>query len=186
MKKTNPCVGVLAIQGGFAAHQRSFAQLGVTTRQIRQRSDLQGVDALVLPGGESTTMMMGLEREKLVEPISAVVQAGLPVFATCAGMILASRDYLHLADFSVQRNAFGPQVHSFELDLSIASLTGPPFPAVFIRAPRVEEVGQDVYTLATVNTKPVAVYNNQLLAVAFHPELTSDLRMHRWWLETFC
>jgi 5'-phosphate synthase pdxT subunit len=146
---------------------------------VRTPEDLAGLDALVLPGGESTTMTLGIEREGLAEPLRELATGGTPVLATCAGMIVLDRDHLGVLDLSTRRNAFGRQVRSFEADLDIPDLGDAPLRAVFIRAPWVEEHGADVEVLAEVDGHPVAVRQREVTAVAFHPELTSDARLHR-------
>jgi pyridoxal 5'-phosphate synthase pdxT subunit len=175
---SRPVVGVLAIQGDFEAHAQALGDLGAEARTVRVPTDLEGLDGLVIPGGESTTMSLGIEREGLAEPLSAFVRSGKPVLGTCAGMIVLDRDHLGLLDVSAERNAFGRQLHSFEADLDVAGLGE--LRAVFIRAPWVTEHGQDVEVLAEVDGHPVAVRQGNVLAVAFHPELTGDRRVHRW------
>jgi pyridoxal 5'-phosphate synthase pdxT subunit len=173
-------VGVLAIQGDFEAHAGVLARLGAEPRIVRTPSDLEGLDALVIPGGESTTMTLGIEREGLTEPLRELVSSGVPTLGTCAGMIMLDRDHLGLLDVSARRNAFGRQVQSFEADIEIDGLDGGPLRAVFIRAPWVEEWGEDVEVLAEIEGHPVAVRQGNMLAVAFHPELTEDDRIHAW------
>ena len=170
-------VGVLALQGGFEAHSKSLARLGVDVREVRTPKDLDGIDALVIPGGESTTIGLGVEREGLAEPLIEFVRSGKPVLGTCAGMIMLDREHLGLLDISVRRNAFGRQLASFEIELAF---DGAPLDAVFIRAPWVEELGEGVEVLAEVDGHPVAVRQDNILAVAFHPELSDDLTLHRW------
>ena len=174
-----PLVGVLAIQGDFEAHQRMLERAGADTRRVRTPRDLEGVHALVLPGGESTTITMGIERERLADPLRELLAAGLPCLATCAGMIVLDRDHLGVLDIRCRRNAFGRQVASFECDLPVRGLAGGPLRAVFIRAPWVEEVGTGVEVLASVKGHPVAVRQGATVAIAFHPELTDDVRLHR-------
>jgi 5'-phosphate synthase pdxT subunit len=176
----HPLIGVLALQGGFEAHAKALEELGARTRVVRVPADLEGLDGLVIPGGESTTMTLGMEREELAEPLRRVIRGGLPVLGTCAGLIMLDRDHLGLLDVSVRRNAFGRQIGSFEADLDFE---GEPLRAVFIRAPWVEEHGDDVEVLADVDGHPVAVRQGNVLAVAFHPELTDERRLHRWLLE---
>jgi pyridoxal 5'-phosphate synthase pdxT subunit len=175
-----PLVGVLALQGGFEAHARALEDLGAEVREVRVPADLDGLDALVMPGGESTTMSLGVEREALGEPLRDFAGSGRPVLGTCAGMIMLDRDHLDLLDVRVRRNAFGRQTASFEADLEMPD---GPLRAVFIRAPWVEEVGEGVEVLARVDGHPVAVRQANILAVAFHPELTDDRRLHRWLLD---
>ena len=177
-------IGVLALQGDFEAHAGVLAQLGAVAREVRTPDDLEGLDGLILPGGESTTMTLGLEREQLAEPLRDLVAAGTPTLATCAGMIVLDRDHLGVLDLVARRNAFGRQVRSFETDLDLQGLGEGAIRAVFIRAPWVEEHGPGVEVLAEVDGHPVAVRQGEVLAVAFHPELTGDGRLHRWLLDT--
>jgi 5'-phosphate synthase pdxT subunit len=173
-------IGVLAIQGDFEAHAKLLRELGAEVRIVRVATDLDGLDGLVIPGGESTTMTLGIEREQLAEPLRDFVRSGRPTLGTCAGMIMLDRDHLGLLDVSVRRNAFGRQLNSFEAELDFE---GEPLHAVFIRAPWVEERGGDVEVLAEVDGHPVAVRQGNILAVAFHPELTGERRLHGWLLE---
>jgi 5'-phosphate synthase pdxT subunit len=175
---SRPVVGVLALQGDFEAHARALTELGAQARTVRVPAELEGLDGLVIPGGESTTMSLGIEREGLAEPLRAFVRSGKPVLGTCAGMIMLDRDHLGLLDVSAERNAFGRQLHSFEAELELAGLGE--LRAVFIRAPWIAEHGEDVEVLAQVDGHPVAVRQGNILAVAFHPELTGDRRVHRW------
>ena len=172
-------IGVLALQGGFAAHARMLRSLGADVREVRVPADLDGLDGLVIPGGESTTMTLGIERERLAEPLRSF---GKPVFGTCAGLIMLDREHLGMMDIAAQRNAFGRQVRSFEADLDIAGLAGPPLRAVFIRAPWIAEHGDDVQIVAEVDGHAVAAQQGDVLAVAFHPELGSDTRLHERFL----
>jgi pyridoxal 5'-phosphate synthase pdxT subunit len=177
-------VGVLAIQGDFEAHAGVLVRLGAEARIVRTPADLEGLDALVIPGGESTTMTLGIEREGLAEPLRELVKSGIPTLGTCAGLIMLDRDHLGLLDVSARRNAFGRQVRSFEADLEVGGLNGGgPLRAVFIRAPWVDEYGEDVEVLAEIEGHPVAVRQGKILAVAFHPELTDDERIHAWLVE---
>ena len=170
-------VGVLALQGGFEAHAKALEQLEATVREVRTVEDLEGIDALIIPGGESTTIGLGVEREGLGQPLAEFARSGKPVLGTCAGMIMLDREHLDVLDIGVRRNAFGRQLASFETRLE---LDGETVDAVFIRAPWVEDVGDDVEVLAEVDGHPVAVRQGNILAVAFHPELTEDLTLHRW------
>jgi 5'-phosphate synthase pdxT subunit len=172
-----PLVGVLALQGGFEAHAKALARLQIPAREVRTGEDLEGLDALIIPGGESTTIGMGVEREGLVEPLIDFVRSGKPVLGTCAGMIMLDREHLGVLDIGVRRNAFGRQLASFETKLIF---DGAAIDAVFIRAPWVEDVGDGVEVLAEVDGHPVAVRQGNVLAVAFHPELSSDLSLHQW------
>jgi 5'-phosphate synthase pdxT subunit len=175
-------VGVLALQGDFEAHARMLAELGADARVVRTPDGLEGLDALVIPGGESTTMTLGIDREGLAEPLRELLARGTPTLATCAGMIVLDRDHLGVLDLAARRNAFGRQVSSFETDLELDGIDGGPLRAVFIRAPWVDEHGPEVEVLAEVDGHPVAVRQGDVIAVAFHPELTPDARLHRWLL----
>jgi 5'-phosphate synthase pdxT subunit len=176
-------IGVLALQGDFEAHAGVLVELGAEAREVRTPADLEGLDGLILPGGESTTMTLGLEREALAEPLRALVAGGTPTLATCAGMIVLDREHLGVLDLVARRNAFGRQVRSFETDLELPGLGTGALRAIFIRAPWVEEHGPGVEVLAEVDGHPVAVRQDAVLAVAFHPELTRDGRLHRWLLD---
>jgi 5'-phosphate synthase pdxT subunit len=173
-------IGVLALQGGFEAHRSALEELGAEVREVRVAADLEGLDGLVIPGGESTTIALGVEREDLAEPLRELAQSGRPVLGTCAGMIMLDREHLGLLDVSVRRNAFGRQLASFEAELDFPD---GPLHAVFIRAPWVEDAGDGVEVLARVDGHPVAVRQENITAVAFHPELTGERRLHRWLLE---
>ena len=173
-------VGVLALQGDFEAHAKVLRELGATPREVRTPQDLEGLDAIVIPGGESTTMTLGIERENLRGPLTDLIKSGIPTLATCAGLILLGREHLGLLDVTTRRNAFGRQLHSFETELEIDGAT---MNAVFIRAPWVDEAGDSVEVLAEVDGHPVAVRQDNILAVAFHPELTDDVRLHQWVLK---
>ena len=174
-------VGVLAIQGGFEAHARVLEQLGASAKKVRTPADLDGIDALIIPGGESTAMTFGIEREQLAEPLRELIAAGTPTLGTCAGMIMLDRSHLGVLDVEVERNAFGRQLASFETDLDIPALGGDgPLRAVFIRAPRLDAPDPAVEVLAEIDGHPVAVRKDNVLAVAFHPELTDDPRVHEW------
>ncbi len=171
-------VGVLALQGDFEAHEKILSRLGAEPVEVRVPDDLVELDALIIPGGESTVMTLGIEREGLVEPLRRLAGAGTPVLGTCAGMIMLDRDHLGLLDVSTRRNAFGRQLHSFEADLDLVGLDGGPVHAVFIRAPWVEDSGPAVEVLASVDRHPVAIREGNLLALSFHPELTGETRFH--------
>jgi 5'-phosphate synthase pdxT subunit len=173
-----PLIGVLALQGDFEAHERVLRRLGARVREVRVVADLDGIDGLIIPGGESTTMTLGIEREGLAEPIAARVGEGLPVFGSCAGLIMLDRAHLGLMDIVAERNAFGRQIRSFEADLDVAGLPGGPLRAVFIRAPWIAERGADVQVLAEVDGHAVAARQGRMLAVAFHSELGNDDRLH--------
>ena len=173
-------VGVLALQGDFEAHAKMVEELGAEAREVRTPEHLDGLDALVIPGGESTTMTLGIEREGLAEPLRQFVRSGKPTLGTCAGLIMLDRDHLGLLDVTARRNAFGRQRHSFEADLDLKDFNGGPLRAVFIRAPWVEERGEGVEVLAEIDGHPVAVRQDNILAVAFHPEIAGDPRLHTW------
>jgi 5'-phosphate synthase pdxT subunit len=172
-------IGVLALQGGFDAHAKVLRSLGAGVREVRVPADLEGLDGLVMPGGESTTMTLGIDREDLVQPLRDLVAAGTPVLGTCAGLIMLDRDHLALMDVRCRRNAFGRQQHSFEADIDF---DGERVHAVFIRAPWIEEAGPDVAILAEVDGHPVAAREGNMLAVAFHPELTGETAVHERFL----
>lgn len=171
-------VGVLAVQGDFAAHSRALRSLGAEVSEVRAPERLDGLDGLVIPGGESTTIGKGMARDGLDEAVRAHHAAGRPVLGSCAGMIVCDRDHIGLADWSCRRNAFGRQLASFEEDLRVEGLGEEPLRAVFIRAPWIEEAGDGVEVLAETAGHPVAVRDGNVLAVAFHPELTEDTRLH--------
>jgi 5'-phosphate synthase pdxT subunit len=171
-------VGVLALQGDFEAHAKMIRTLGAEPREVRVPADLDGLDALIIPGGESTVMTLGIEREGLAEPLRDLVRAGRPVLGTCAGMIMLDREHLGLLDVVARRNAFGRQVRSFEADIDVDGIEGGPMHAVFIRAPWVAEHGPAVEVLGRVEDHPVAIRQGNVLAVSFHPELAGDPRLH--------
>jgi len=171
-------IGVLAIQGGFEAHVEMLRQLGANAREVRLPADLEGLDGLVVPGGESTTISKGIETAGLAEAIRAHHDAGRAVFGTCAGMIVCDGEHLGLIDAIAERNAFGRQLQSFEADLEIEGIGDEPLRAVFIRAPWVDRCGPGVEVLATYEGHPVAIREGAVLACAFHPELTDDPRLH--------
>jgi pyridoxal 5'-phosphate synthase pdxT subunit len=178
-------VGVLALQGDFAEHESMLKRLGVATREVRLPADLNGLDALVIPGGESTTIARLIQSYNLMEPLREFARSR-PVWGTCAGAIVMARHAtdldrptLDLMDIEVRRNAFGRQVDSFETDIPIRGIDGPPLHAVFIRAPTIESVGEGVEVLGQLETgEIVAARQGHFLATSFHPELTDDLRMH--------
>jgi 5'-phosphate synthase pdxT subunit len=176
-------IGVLALQGGFQAHERVLRRLGAQVREVRVPGDLNGLEGLVIPGGESTTMTLGIAREGLAEPLRALAAAGgaggIPILGSCAGLIMLDREHLGLMDIRAERNAFGRQLRSFEADLDVRGLEGGPLRAVFIRAPWIAEHGPDVEILAEMDGHPVAARQGNMLAVAFHTELGDDDRLHR-------
>jgi pyridoxal 5'-phosphate synthase pdxT subunit len=169
---------VLASQGDFAAHARMLEQLGAEAAEVRAPEQLGVLDALVIPGGESTTITKAIERDGLEPAIRAHVDRGRPILGTCAGMIVCDREHLGLIDLTARRNAFGRQIASFEADLVVRGLGPEPLRAVFIRAPWVESHGPGVEVLAEVDGHPVAVREGAVVACSFHPELTDDLRLH--------
>jgi 5'-phosphate synthase pdxT subunit len=173
-----PLVGVLALQGDFEAHAKILGRLGAVAREVRVPADLDGLDALIVPGGESTVMTLGIEREGLGDPLRDLARSGTPVLGTCAGMIMLDRTHLGVLDIEARRNAFGRQLHSFEADLDVTGVPGGPVHAVFIRAPWVADTGPEVEVLAEVEGHPVAVRQGNVLAVSFHPELTGETRLH--------
>jgi len=172
-------IGVLALQGNFREHVQVLRRLGAETVEVRKPEQLDGLDGLVLPGGESTTFMRLMRLYGLDE---AIAEFRGPVFGTCAGMIVLDRDHLGLVDIKVRRNAFGRQVASFETDLDVAG-EDEPVSAVFIRAPWVDEVGRNVEVLAELDGRPVLVREGRYLLAAFHPELTGETRLHERFLE---
>jgi pyridoxal 5'-phosphate synthase pdxT subunit len=189
-------VGVLALQGDVAEHQRTLNQLGAESLEVRNPEQLEAVDALVLPGGESTTMSLLLDSSGLAEPLEKRLADGMPAFGTCAGMILLAQEILDgradqhrfgAIDISVRRNAFGRQVDSFETTLDVVGMDDP-MPAVFIRAPLVERTGPGVEVLATVSRggveRPVVCREGRVLVAAYHPELSGDPRLHQLFLQT--
>ncbi len=187
---TTPVVGVLALQGAFQAHQAVLDRLGARTRQVRTPADLAGVDALVMPGGESTTMSRLLHTAELFDPLAERLAAGMPVFGTCAGMILLAAEVLDgrpdqrsfaAIDIAVRRNGYGRQIDSFEHEVDVDGLDAP-FHVVFIRAPKVERTGPGVEVLARHDGVPVLARQGRVLVASFHPELTDDDRLHAMFL----
>ena len=191
---TGLTIGVLAMQGAFVEHVRVLTKLGATVREVRLPRDLDGLDGIILPGGESTTIGKLLEAWGVLVPLRSAIARGLPTWGTCAGAILMARDVtdtlpgqplLSVMDISVRRNAFGRQVQSFETAIVIDGMdTDVPFPAMFIRAPKIESVGPDATAIATLDDGTiVAARQGTWLATSFHPELTSDTRFHAWFLD---
>lgn len=176
-------IGVLAVQGGFQAHSRVLRSLGAEVREVRLPVDLDGLDGLVIPGGESTAITIGMERDGLTEPLRELIRSGIPVLGSCAGLIMLDSSHLGVMDMRAERNAFGRQLRSFEADLDVKGVGGPPLRAVFIRAPWIAEHGDDVEILAAVDGHPVAARQGNMIAVSFHSELTGDDRMHRMLLD---
>jgi pyridoxal 5'-phosphate synthase pdxT subunit len=195
-------VGVLALQGDFAEHRAALSDLGAASRPVRRPEDLSGIDGLIVPGGESTTVSMLLDSSGLAEPVGIEVAAGMPVFGTCAGMILLARQVVDgrpdqrsygAIDLIVRRNGYGRQLDSFECDLAVPELGERPLHAVFIRAPLVESLGPEVEVLSTLDREPgvvslsrtpVVCRQSNVLVAAFHPELTSDRRLHELFLSS--
>jgi 5'-phosphate synthase pdxT subunit len=182
-----PRIGVLALQGDVEKHAQAAQRAGGEPVEVRSAETLAAVDALILPGGESTTQGKLLERYDLMEPLRRRVVTGMPVLGTCTGLILLAREILGsdqprigVLDVAVERNAYGRQVDSFETDVAVPALGEPPLRAVFIRAPVIERVGPEVEVLASVDDKPVLVRQDRILGCAFHPELTEDSRVHAW------
>jgi pyridoxal 5'-phosphate synthase pdxT subunit len=176
-------IGVLALQGGFEAHERMLRGLDAQTREVRVPADLEGIDGLIVPGGESTTMTLGIAREGLAQPLRGLAARGTPILGSCAGLIMLDRDHLGLMDIRASRNAFGRQIRSFEADVELAGIDGGPIRGIFIRAPWIAEHGPDVQIIATVEGHPVAARQGNTLAVSFHAELGTDARLHRLFLE---
>jgi len=183
-------IGVLAMQGAFVEHISALRQLGAEAVPVRRVDELKGICGLVIPGGESTTICKLMREYSLIEEVCKLIAKGLPVLGTCAGMILLAKEILgpnehslKVMNIKVRRNAFGRQVDSFEADLDIPALGHPPFRAVFIRAPWIETAGEGVEILASLpDGTPVAAREGNLVATAFHPELTPDLRLHEYFL----
>jgi len=183
-------IGVLALQGAFREHRKLLKDCGVSSREIRKPEQLEGVDGLIIPGGESTTIGKLMVEYGLMEPVKKLGMEGLPIFGTCAGLVLLAKDIensdqpkLGLMDMEVVRNGFGRQVDSFEVDLEISALGFTPFRAIFIRAPYIKKVSPNIGILATYQDKVVFARQGNLLACSFHPELTDDIRIHRYFLE---
>jgi 5'-phosphate synthase pdxT subunit len=185
--RSEATIGVLALQGDVEEHLTAVERAGAAGMPVRTREELESVDALIIPGGESTTVGRLLTRFDLMAPLRHRAEEGMPLFGTCTGLILMAQEIrgsdqprLGLLDIEVERNAFGRQIDSFETDLAIPALGDPPMRAVFIRAPRVTRVGPGVEVLASVPEGAVLVRQGSLLASAFHPELTEDTRLHAW------
>lgn len=182
-------IGVLAIQGDFAAHARAIERIGAEAIEVRRADDIVSVDGLIIPGGETTTMLKFIEDENLAGPITEFARLGKPVFGTCAGAILLAREVdnpaqasLGLIDIGIERNAYGRQVDSFVAEVE-TTLEGGPLEAVFIRAPKIRQVGPSVQVIAHSEDEPVLVREGNILAATFHPELTADLRTHSLFVE---
>ena len=188
-------IGVLALQGDVAEHIASLGDCGVIASGVRSKQEIQSIDALVIPGGESTTIAKLAKAFGVFDLIKSRIASGMPTYGSCAGMILiadqildggADQESFGGIDAKVRRNAFGRQVDSFETDLTFAGISGAAFRAVFIRAPWVESVGTQVEVLASFNGHPVAIRQGHLLATSFHPELTGDNRIHRFFVDQLC
>jgi 5'-phosphate synthase pdxT subunit len=188
-------IGVLALQGDVREHIRSLGDCGVTAVAVKKPDEISAVDALVIPGGESTTIAKLARSFGVFDLISSRIRSGMPVYGSCAGMILIAHTVLDAIegqetfggiDAVVRRNAFGRQVDSFEADLHFSGITATPFRAIFIRAPWVESVGSEVKVLASLDGHPVAIRQGHLLATSFHPELTGDNRVHRYFVDSVC
>lgn len=187
-------IGLLALQGAFREHGNAMRALGCDVSELRQKKHLAGIDAMIIPGGESTAIGKLLVDLDMLDTVRKMIREGLPVYGSCAGLILlcktiigSEQPRLGLLDAAVRRNAFGRQVDSFECNLPVPVLGDAPFPAVFIRAPLIESAGPEVDVLAEVEmggqNKPVAVRQGNILATSFHPELTDDMRFHRYFLD---
>ncbi|MGA9875745.1 MAG: pyridoxal 5'-phosphate synthase glutaminase subunit PdxT [Solirubrobacteraceae bacterium] len=172
-------VGVLALQGDFEAHGNVLRGLGVRVREVRVPADLDRLDGLVIPGGESTTMTLGIAREGLAEPLRRLAGRGIPILGSCAGLIMLDREHLGIVDILAERNAFGRQLRSFEAEVPVQGLEGGPVHGVFIRAPWIAEHGPGVEILAQIDGHAVAARQGRVTAVAFHTELGRDDRLHR-------
>lgn len=188
-------IGVLALQGDVAEHIASLGECGVIASGVRSKQEIESIDALVIPGGESTTIAKLAKAFGVFDLIKSRIASGMPTYGSCAGMILiadqildggADQEGFGGIDAQVRRNAFGRQVDSFETDLTFAGISGAAFRAVFIRAPWVESVGNQVEVLASFNGHPVAIRQGHLLATSFHPELTGDNRIHRFFVDQLC
>ncbi|WP_455076128.1 pyridoxal 5'-phosphate synthase glutaminase subunit PdxT [Prevotella koreensis] len=177
-------IAVLALQGAFIEHEQMLGRLGVETFEVRKLSDWeQPKDAIVIPGGESTTMMLLLERQGMLAPVREAIMGGMPVMGTCAGLILLDREHLGTMDMLARRNAYGRQLGSFHTTGSFCGIEGE-IPMTFIRAPYIEEAGSEVKILSEVEGKIVAARQGKQLVTAFHPELDSDLSLHRYFLNS--
>ena len=188
-------VGVLALQGDVREHVRSLSDCGVSAQPVRRKNEIESIEALVIPGGESTTIAKLARSFGVFELIAQRIKDGMPTYGSCAGMILVANSVLDAIegqetfggmDVVVRRNAFGRQVDSFESDLHFAGITDAPLRAIFIRAPWVESVSENVRVLAAMDGHPVAIQQNNVLATSFHPELTGDNRVHKYFIDSVC
>ena len=183
-----PKIGVLAIQGDYQEHKNMLEDVGAVTKEIRLPNELEDIDGLIIPGGESTTIIQLIDIYEMRNPIIERVNSGMAIWGTCAGMISIAKtlkdkrpDPLHLMDIEVSRNAFGRQIDSFETYLDIKNIEGPPVRGIFIRAPVVTNIGKGVEILSEIESgKPVMVLQDKMLATSFHPELTNDTRIHEF------
>lgn len=183
-------VGVLALQGAFIEHAEILSKIGVQVTQVRLPEDLKQISALIIPGGESTTISKLMTDYGILKPLKDFIQSGMPLLGTCAGLILLANRIVEdhrvngigILDITVRRNAYGRQVNSFEADLDIPVLGEEKFRGIFIRAPQIESVSSNVEVLANFNNTPVAIKQKNIIACTFHPELTSDLRFHRYFV----
>ena len=183
-------IGVLALQGAFIEHIQVLSHLNVNSKIVKLPQDLSDLDALIIPGGESTTISKMLANYSLLEPLKALIDNGFPILGTCAGTILLAKyvvdsdlETLQAMDISVRRNAYGRQKESFEAELQIPSIGDSPFPGIFIRAPIIEDVKPDIQVLCSVNSHAVAVKQGKIIACNFHPELSGDFRIHQYFIE---
>ncbi len=184
-------VGVLALQGDYEAHAKALRRAGAETLEVRRLADLERIHALVIPGGESTVMGMLLERFSMLEPLKARIDGGMPVFATCAGLILLSKRIegsdqtrLSILNIMVRRNAYGRQIDSFHAPVQTTLQGVGTIDGIFIRAPRIMEIGQSVSVLATLHDEPVMIQQGSVIAATFHPELLPDAPIHRWFVDS--
>jgi 5'-phosphate synthase pdxT subunit len=182
-------IGVLALQGDFEAHEKMLDKIGIRHGQVRKREDLENMDGLIIPGGESTTMITLMKSFDLIEPIKAFHRQGKSIFGTCAGSILLAKDIVHsdqfrfgFLDIAIERNGYGRQVQSFEKNIAIKELGAEPFHAVFIRAPRILRCGHSVKVLAELDGSAVAAIDKNILVSTFHPEVTEDTRLHQYFV----
>ena len=179
-----PLVGVLALQGDFAAHGAVLGGLGARVREVRVPAELEGLAGLVIPGGESTTMMLGARREGLVEPLRELAAGGVPLLGSCAGLIMLDREHLGVMDILARRNAFGRQIRSFEAEVELRGVAGGPLRGSFIRAPWISEHGPQVEVLGRLDGHVVAARQGRMLALSFHTELGGEDRVHRLLVES--
>ena len=182
-------IGVLAIQGAYKKHEEAVQKLGINTIEVRTEEDIRLIDGLIIPGGESTTIGKLLTKNNLIGPINKRIEKGMAVFGTCAGMILLAKSVpesnqplLGVMDISVERNAYGRQINSFEAEFTVKGLNGNPVNGIFIRAPKIAGISDNVEVLASHENVPVLVRQGHILAASFHPELSNDLRIHSFFI----